>query len=610
MSMPRVFLARHGVTEWSISGQHTGRTDIPLTAHGEEVMRQLAPSIVGVGEGKLIDPTRLSRILVSPRLRSQRTLELLLAPVPAARRAEVPAVEVEVDCREWDYGAYEGKKTDEIRALAPGWDIWRDGTPDHPERPSELPGESAQHMSDRIDGVINNIRATQRSFVERRKRGEDVGGRTGDVLVVCHGHFNRVFIARWLNLPLTQGRLFEMDAGGMVVLGYTHHSFDEPTIGGMFSSKTGPKPDTAASTTAVVPAKTAGAIPEGASPATDDDEAQYLSLVSRVLSTGERRPDRTGTGTIALFAPQPSLRFDLSNGRLPLLTTKRVFVRGVLEELLWFVSGSTDSQRLTERGVHIWDGNGSREFLEARGLGHRRAGDLGPVYGFQWRHFGAAYRDCDADYTGQGVDQLREVIDKIRNNPTDRRIVMSAWNPSDLDKMALPPCHMFVQFYVSNLSGRRRLSAQMYQRSCDLGLGVPFNIASYALLVHMVAKVTDCEPDQLSICMGDAHVYLDHVEPLKGTLPRFWLATCTWKVVRVWNVTFHPTDRYSHKGRILTPFESSLCCFDTEQLARQPLAFPTLRFARDVKDIDDFKYDDFQIDGYTCHGKIDMRMSV
>ncbi len=159
------------------------------------------------------------------------------------------------------------------------------------------------------------------------------------------------------------------------------------------------------------------------------EELQYLNLIRDVLARGESRADRTGTGTISLFAP-PNLRFSLADATLPLLTTKRVFLRGIVEELVWFMHGRTDSKLLSERGVKIWDGNGSREFLDKRGLGHRREGDLGPVYGFQWRHFGAQYVDCDADYSGQGVDQLREVIRKIKEDPTDRRIIMSAWNPA------------------------------------------------------------------------------------------------------------------------------------------------------------------------------------
>ena len=161
------------------------------------------------------------------------------------------------------------------------------------------------------------------------------------------------------------------------------------------------------------------------------DELKYLNLIKNVLDTGESRPDRTGTGTISVFAP-PSLRFSLANSTLPLLTTKKTFLRGIIEELIWFVKGQTDSTLLSNKGVKIWDGNGSKEFLEKRGLGHRRAGDLGPVYGFQWRHFGADYIDADTDYSGKGVDQLREVIRKIKEDPTDRRIIMTAWNPAGL----------------------------------------------------------------------------------------------------------------------------------------------------------------------------------
>lgn len=159
------------------------------------------------------------------------------------------------------------------------------------------------------------------------------------------------------------------------------------------------------------------------------EEQQYLALVQRVIADGEPRNDRTGTGTHAIFAP-PALRFTLTNAAFPLLTTKRTYLKGIVEELLWFIRGKTDAKLLSERGVKIWDGNASKAFLESRGLGHRREGDLGPVYGFQWRHFGASYVDCDADYTGQGVDQLQECIEKIRRNPTDRRIILSAWNPA------------------------------------------------------------------------------------------------------------------------------------------------------------------------------------
>ncbi|KAJ9635944.1 Thymidylate synthase [Coniosporium tulheliwenetii] len=266
------------------------------------------------------------------------------------------------------------------------------------------------------------------------------------------------------------------------------------------------------------------------------EEHQYLNLIRSILQHGEHRPDRTGTGTYSIFAP-PQMKFSLSAPSadpsepptpiLPLLTTKRVFLRAVIAELLWFIAGSTSAAPLSAQGVKIWDGNGSREFLDSVGLSHHAEGDLGPVYGFQWRHFGAEYRGPDADYTGQGVDQLAEVIDKLKNKPYDRRIILSAWNPTDLKKMALPPCHMFAQFYVSfprpvNGSEKPRgvLHCLLYQRSCDMGLGVPFNIASYALLTHMLAHVCDLIPGTFTHTMGDAHVYVDHVEALRVQLER------------------------------------------------------------------------------------------
>lgn len=275
-----------------------------------------------------------------------------------------------------------------------------------------------------------------------------------------------------------------------------------------------------------------------------------------MIENGVQRGDRTGTGTLSKFGVQ--MRFSLKDDVMPLLTTKRTFWRGVAEELLWFVKGSTNANELAAKDIHIWDGNGSREFLDKRGLGHREVGDLGPVYGFQWRHFGAKYGTMHDDYTGCGVDQLADCIDKIKNNPTDRRIIMSAWNPADLNEMALPPCHMFVQFFVAE----GRLSAQMYQRSADLGLGVPFNIASYSLLVRMVAKVCGLEPGEFIHVIGDAHVYLNHVDALK------------------------------------------------EQLKRKPRKFPKLKIGGEQKDIDGFKMEDFKIEGYKPHKTIKMKMAV
>ncbi|KAJ6409777.1 hypothetical protein OIU84_009298 [Salix udensis] len=241
------------------------------------------------------------------------------------------------------------------------------------------------------------------------------------------------------------------------------------------------------------------------------EEYLYLKLVQDIITDGNLKDDRAGTGTSSKFGCQ--MRFNLRK-TFPLLTTKRVFWQGVVEELLWFISGSTNAKVLQEKGIHIWDGNASRDYLDSVGLRDREEGDLGPIYGFQWRHFGARYTDMHADYTGQGFDQLLDVIDKIRDNPNDRRIVLSAWNPSDLKLMALPPCHIFVQFYVAN----GELSCQMYQRSADMGLGVPFNIASYALLTRIIAHVCDLVPGDFIHVIGDAHVYHTHIRPLKEQL--------------------------------------------------------------------------------------------
>lgn len=184
------------------------------------------------------------------------------------------------------------------------------------------------------------------------------------------------------------------------------------------------------------------------SAANADQTAQGRERKRTAVTSSEVAQRDSSQRRLSLFAP-PQLRFSLAGGALPLLTTKRVFLRGVLLELLWFVRGSTSSLDLSRQNVHIWDGNGSKEFLAKRGLGHREEGDLGPVYGFQWRHFGAEYGTAHDDYAGKGVDQLRECLRKIKDTPTDRRIILSAWNPADLDKMALPPCHMFCQFYVT-----------------------------------------------------------------------------------------------------------------------------------------------------------------
>eukprot|EP00746_Dinoflagellata_sp_MGD_P162526 gnl/MRDRNA2_/MRDRNA2_90124_c0_seq1.p1 gnl/MRDRNA2_/MRDRNA2_90124_c0~~gnl/MRDRNA2_/MRDRNA2_90124_c0_seq1.p1 ORF type:complete len:493 (-),score=92.60 gnl/MRDRNA2_/MRDRNA2_90124_c0_seq1:226-1704(-) len=287
----------------------------------------------------------------------------------------------------------------------------------------------------------------------------------------------------------------------------------------------------------------------------DHEEYHYLQMIDEICKTGFEMIDRTNVGTKSLFGK--TMRYDLKKS-FPLLTTKRVFWRGVVEELLWFIKGDTNAKNLSDKGVKIWDANGSRDFLDKRGLSHREEMDLGPVYGFQWRHFGAKYVDMHTDYTGQGVDQLAECIKTIKNNPSDRRIIMSAWNPADLSLMALPPCHMFCQFYVAN----GELSCVMYQRSADMGLGVPFNIASYSLLTCMMAQVCGLKPGEFIHTMGNTHVYLNHEEPLKV------------------------------------------------QLERTPRMFPVLKINPEKMDIDSFEMSDFELTGYNPHKKIEMEMAV
>ena len=262
---------------------------------------------------------------------------------------------------------------------------------------------------------------------------------------------------------------------------------------------------------------------------------QYLDMVRRVLDDGVERPDRTGTGTISVFGHQ--FRADLSQG-FPLLTTKKMFLRGIIHELLWFINGDTNIKYLLDNDVHIWD-----EEADANG-------DLGPVYGAQWRSWPTA--------DGRSVDQLKHVIDSIRNNPSSRRHVVSAWNVGQLEQMALPPCHVMFQFYVAE----GRLSCQMYQRSADVFLGVPFNIASYALLTMMVAQVTDLEPGDFVHTFGDCHLYLDHVE----------------------------------QARI--------------QIDRKPYPLPQMRLNPDVKDIEDYAIDDFKLESYRSHGRLVGHKSV
>lgn len=244
-------------------------------------------------------------------------------------------------------------------------------------------------------------------------------------------------------------------------------------------------------------------------------ERAYLDLVERLAAqsrvTGRnRRDDRTGVGTYSEFGAQ--LVFDLSDGSFPHLVCKRVPFKMVLRELLFFVSGSTDARKLAAQNVHIWDDNTTRTFLDARGLTDYVEGDMGPMYGFQWRHAGATYVGCDADYTGQGVDQIKKIEALLRDEPQSRRIILSAHNVADLDAMALHPCHSMFQLYVTQDG---YLCGKLTQRSADIFLGVPFNIASYALLLHMFARVSGFKVGKLIMSFGDVHLYHSHLDAVE-----------------------------------------------------------------------------------------------
>lgn len=278
----------------------------------------------------------------------------------------------------------------------------------------------------------------------------------------------------------------------------------------------------------------------------------YLDLLRHVRQHGERRADRTGVGTLGIFGAQ--LRFDLAAG-FPLVTTKKVHVRSIIQELIWFLSGRTDNQWLNDHQVTIWD-----EWATAEQCGKfgRQAGDLGPIYGHQWRNFGAT-RQSDGTYARNGVDQIRRLLDDLKSKPASRRHLVTGWNPAEADQVALPPCHTLFQFHVS---GDGRLSCQLYQRSADLFLGVPFNIASYALLTHMIAQVSGLRPGHFVHTFGDAHIYLNHVEQVELQLSR----------------------------------------------ATRPL--PTLRLNPTVTDLFSFKFEDVTIEGYDPHPGIKAPVAI
>lgn len=238
-------------------------------------------------------------------------------------------------------------------------------------------------------------------------------------------------------------------------------------------------------------------------------EDQYLQLLKRILQEGKDRTDRTGVGVRGIFGE--TLRFSLENNTLPLLTTKRIYWKGVVEELLFFIRGETDTKKLEEVGVNIWKGNTTREFLDSRGLTHLPEGDMGKGYGYQWRRFGE-------DGERPGVDQLKEMLRLIKENPTDRRIIMSAWNPQQLNQCALPPCHTLYQCWVD--PKERELSASFYMRSVDCFLGAPFNFASYGLLTHLLAKSAGLKAKELVWMGGDVHIYRNHFAAVEQQIER------------------------------------------------------------------------------------------
>jgi thymidylate synthase len=262
---------------------------------------------------------------------------------------------------------------------------------------------------------------------------------------------------------------------------------------------------------------------------------QYLDLMSHVLAKGTHKSDRTGTGTVSVFGHQ--MRFDLQNG-FPVVTTKKLHLKSIIIELLWFLQGSTNNNWLKERGVSIWD-----EWA-------KEDGELGPIYGYQWRSWPAP--------NGQHVDQISQLMDQIKNNPDSRRLIVSAWNVAEIPRMALPPCHAFFQFYVAD----GKLSCQLYQRSADIFLGVPFNIASYALLTHMIAQQTGLIPGDFIWTGGDCHLYSNHMEQVKL------------------------------------------------QLSRQPLPLPQLNIRRKPASIFDYEYEDFELIGYQHHDPIKAPVAI
>jgi thymidylate synthase len=286
------------------------------------------------------------------------------------------------------------------------------------------------------------------------------------------------------------------------------------------------------------------------------DENQYLNLISDIIEHGTYEEGRNGNTKVVFGS---AMHFSLENGQIPLLTTKRLAHKTCLKELLWFIKGDTNNKHLKDQKVHIWDANGSREFLDSRGLKNQKEDDMGPIYGFQWRHFNAPYTNCDADYSNKGYDQLQNIIDILQCPEVrmSRRLVMSSWNPLQLEDMALPPCHILAQF---NVTDNNKLHCALYQRSGDVGLGVPFNIASYSFLTHLLAKHCGLEAADFSYFVGNTHIYDDHISILQT------------------------------------------------QIDRTPKPFPILEINKLHSNINDYKIEDFNVTNYEYHPKLPMTM--
>ena len=289
------------------------------------------------------------------------------------------------------------------------------------------------------------------------------------------------------------------------------------------------------------------------------EETQYLQLIHTILDRGSDEITRNGE-VRSIFGY--FMRFSLADGKLPLITTKNTAWKACFKELLWFIRGNTNNQLLIEQNVHIWNANGNRAFLDSRGLAHLAENDLGPIYGHQWRHFNAPYETCHTDYSGKGVDQLANIISSLKDpeQRSSRRLIMSAWNPCQLDEMALPPCHILAQF---NVREGKYLSCALYQRSGDVGLGVPFNIASYSFLTHILAVHCGLIAEEFVYCLGNAHIYKSHIDALK------------------------------------------------EQLTREPYEFPKIHIQSRKENIEEYEIDDIiWVEPYKHHPTIKMEMIV